>query len=208
MTWALHQPSGHPPEMTTKVVVRKKSLFRRIVNRVLHKLARTVPGSMTLRPALHRWRGVSIGRGVFIGDEVYLENEYPELLEIGDGTAIGLRSVIIAHVGRIATKKDQIGGRVIIGKNVWVGACSFISTSPGYRLTIGDGAVISACSVIVGKNVPAQAFVKPPPSEQVGIARVALTAARSYSQFLTGLRSPGADEDKEFEAELAVKKGL
>src|SRR5262249_7048085 len=61
----------------------QKNLLRRGSNRILHKLARAVPGSTTLRPALHRWRGVAIGHNVFIGDDVYLENEFPELVEIG-----------------------------------------------------------------------------------------------------------------------------
>ena len=173
--------------MTTNASIKSKSVMRRGVNRILHKLARVLPGSTTLRPALHRLRGVEIGRGVFIGDEVYLENEYPELIKIGDRTAIGLRSVIIAHVGRTGSQAGEFGGRVMIGNNVWIGACSFIAASPGASLSIGDGAVVGACSVIVNKNVPAQAFMLPPNAQQVGTARVALTAAHSYREFLGGL---------------------
>jgi acetyltransferase-like isoleucine patch superfamily enzyme len=156
-----------------------KNLLRRGSNRILHKLARAAPGSTTLRPALHRWRGVAIGHNVFIGDDVYLENEFPELVEIGDGTAIGLRTVIIAHVGRPDEQTGLVAGRIVIGKNVWIGACSFISTSPGTSLTIGDGAVIGACSVIVNKNIRPHAFVLPPATEQVSTERVTLTSARS-----------------------------
>jgi acetyltransferase-like isoleucine patch superfamily enzyme len=158
---------------------KQKNLLRRGSNRILHKLARAVPGSTSLRPALHRWRGVAIGHNVFIGDDVYLENEFPELVEIGDGTAIGLRTVIIAHVGQPDEKSGLVAGRIVIGKNVWIGACSFISTSPGTSLTIGDGAVIGACSVIVNKNIRPHAFVLPPVTEQVGTERVTLTSARS-----------------------------
>jgi acetyltransferase-like isoleucine patch superfamily enzyme len=136
---------------------------------------------------LHRLRGVEVGRGVFIGDDVYLENEYPELIKIGEGTAIGLRSVIIAHVGQTGSSAGELGGRVTIGKNVWIGACSFIAASPGAALSIGDGAVIGACSVIINKNVPTRAFVLPPVAQQVGTARVPLTSARSYREFLAGL---------------------
>jgi acetyltransferase-like isoleucine patch superfamily enzyme len=124
---------------------------------------------------------------VFIGDDVYLENEFPELVEIGDGTAIGLRTVIIAHVGRPDVNNGLLVGRVVIGKNVWIGACSFIAASPGASLTIGDGAVICACSVIVNTNVPAQGFVQSPTAQQVGTAHVDLVA-HSYTQFLAGLR--------------------
>jgi acetyltransferase-like isoleucine patch superfamily enzyme len=169
------------------VTTNQKNLLRRGANRILHKLARAVPGSTTLRPVLHRWRGVAIGHNVFIGDEVYLENEFPELVEIGDGTAIGLRTVIIAHVGQPDLKTGPVTGRVVIGKNVLIGACSFIPASPGVSLTIGDGAVIGACSVIINTNTPAHAFVKSPTAQQIATAHVALVG-HSYRQFLAGLR--------------------
>src|SRR5690242_10976575 len=113
---------------------QKKNPLRRGLNRLLHLLARFLPGATSLRPALHRLRGVKIGDGVFIGEDVYLENEYPEAVEIGSGSEIGLRSVLIAHF--------RGSGRLVIGKDVWVGACAFISSASGRTLTIGDGAVI------------------------------------------------------------------
>lgn len=175
--------------MTGSAPIERKSLQRRGLNRVLHKLARALPGSTSLRPALHRLRGVDVGPGVFIGDEVYLENEYPELIAIGEGTSIGLRSVIIAHTGWTGGKMSETSGRVVIGKDVWIGACSFIAASPGALLTIGDGAVIGACSVIINKNISSRAFVLPPVAQQIGTARVAFTRAHSYRQFLAGLRA-------------------
>jgi UDP-3-O-[3-hydroxymyristoyl] glucosamine N-acyltransferase len=156
-----------------------KRLARRALNRILHALARILPGATTVRPALHRMRGVKIGRGVFIGDDVYLENEYPEAVEIGDGTEIGLRSIIIAHF--------RSSGRVIIGKDVWIGAGAFIASASGRTLKIGDGAVIGACSVVTSDVAP-QVVIKPPAPEQIGIAHVPLPKARSYGHFLVGLR--------------------
>ena len=152
--------------VTASVTTNHKNLSRRIANRILHKLARAVPGSTTLRPALHRLRGLAVGQNVFIGDEVYLENEFPERIEIGAGTAIGLRTVIMAHVGRTDLKTGPVAGRVVIGKNVWIGAGSFIATAPGKSLTIGDGAVIGACSVILNDIRP-HAFILPPMAQQV-----------------------------------------
>jgi UDP-3-O-[3-hydroxymyristoyl] glucosamine N-acyltransferase len=77
---------------------------------------------------------------VFIGDEVYLENEYPEAVVIGSGAEVGLRSVLIAHF--------RGPGRLVIGKDAWIGACSVIASASGRTLTIGDGAVIGAGSVV------------------------------------------------------------
>lgn len=166
--------------------IKRKNILRRVVNRLLHALARILPGSTSIRPALHRLRGAKIGKGVFIGDGVYLENEYPENVEIGDGAQIGLRSVIIAHF--------RGPGRVLIGKDVWIGACAFVSTTSGRTLTIGDGAVIGACSVITA-NIPARAVLKPPMPQRVGTAHLALTSARSYRHFLLGLRPDRREAD-------------
>lgn len=177
----------------------KKNVIRRVSNRILHALARALPGATSVRPALHRMRGVKVGKGVFIGEDVYLENEYPEAVEIGDGTEIGLRSVLIAHF--------RGPGRVVIGKDVWVGACAFISSASGRTLTIGDGAVIGAGSVITS-DVPAKAVLKPPAPVIVGIAHVPLPKAKSYGHFLIGLRPTrgSAEERKEPERDLRTVK--
>src|SRR2546425_3486004 len=94
----------------------KKSFQRRVFNRVLHFLARHCPGSTGFRPLLHRLRGVKVGRNVFIGDDVYLENEYPEAVEIQDGVEISVRAIIIAHT--------RGAGKIIIEKDVYLGANS------------------------------------------------------------------------------------
>src|SRR5215469_12341119 len=83
-----------------------KPLIQRMLNRALHTAARILPGSVSLRPALHRWRGVAVSRKVFIGDEVYLENEYPECVEIGDSSEIGLRTVILCASARSGPRRD------------------------------------------------------------------------------------------------------
>src|SRR5580658_4290116 len=95
-----------------------KGPLKQLIGRILHLMARFVPGSMSLRPSLHRLRGVKIGKNVFIGDEVYLENEYPEQVEIQDGVQISIRVTILAHTrgpGRIILEKDSyIGPHVVV----------------------------------------------------------------------------------------------
>jgi hypothetical protein len=71
-------------------------------------IARFGSGATTFRPYLHKLRGVKIYGNVFIGDDVYLEYEYPEAVEIHDGAGIALRSTIIAHY--------RGPGKIIIGK--------------------------------------------------------------------------------------------
>ena len=155
-----------------------KPLLQRMLNRALHTAARSLPGSVSLRPALHRLRGVAVGRNVFIGDEVYLENEYPECIEIGDSSEIGLRTVILAHL--------RGPGRVVIGRNVWIGPCCLIASANGRTLTIGDGAVIAGACAITA-DVAERAFIKAPVAAPAGIAQVPL-ATSTYQQFLLGLR--------------------
>jgi acetyltransferase-like isoleucine patch superfamily enzyme len=121
---------------------------------------------------------VSIGRHVFIGDDVYLENEYPECIQIGDDCEIGLRTVIMAHL--------RGPGRVVIKKRAWIGPCCVIASANSRVLTIGEGAVIAGGSVVT-VDVPDRAFVKGPSSEIVATATIPL-ASSTYQEFLRGLR--------------------
>lgn len=157
----------------------RKGVLRRIVNRVLHAMARTVPGSMSIRPMLHRWRGVRIGRDVFIGDDVYLENEYPECIEIGDNVEIALRTVVLAHL--------RGPGTITIKSQAWIGACCLISTVNQRALTIGEGAVVGAGSIVTS-SVPDHVFVKPETIAPVATVSTPLAIAPSYLAFLRGLR--------------------
>ena len=156
-----------------------RSLPRRISNRLLHLLARFLPGSTSLRPFLHRLRGVKVGKGVFIGDEVYLDNEHPEAIELCEGALIGLRSTIVAHT--------RGPGRVVIGKNVVIGAGTTITCSGGKTLVIGEGSVICAGSV-VGSSVPPFTFCGSPRIKALATVTVPFTLKTSSDEFLRGLR--------------------
>src|SRR5262245_64091942 len=103
-----------------------KSFLRRVWNRLLHQLARLLPGATSVRPFLHRLRGVQIHGKVFIGDDVYLENEYPERIEIQDGVQIGLRTTIIAHT--------RGPSRIVIEENAFIGANCVIAAAPDKTL--------------------------------------------------------------------------
>ena len=157
----------------------RSSLPRRVCNRWLHLLARFLPGSTSLRPWLHRLRGVVISGRVFIGDEVYLENEYPESIELQDGALIGLRSTIVAHT--------RGPGRVIIGKNAVLGAGTLVVCSVGKTLTIGEGAVIAAGSV-VSNSIPPFTFCGGPRVQAIAQVTVPFTLETSHEAFLRGLR--------------------
>ncbi len=128
---------------------------------------------------LHRWRGVRIGRNVFIGDDVYLENEYPECIEIGENVEIALRTIVLAHL--------RGPGKVAIKRNAWIGACCLISVVNDRTLTIGEGAVVGAGSIVTG-SLPDRVFVRPEPPSPAATVSTPLAIAPSYLAFLRGLR--------------------
>jgi carbonic anhydrase/acetyltransferase-like protein (isoleucine patch superfamily) len=157
-----------------------KVLLRRMSNRVLHSLARFGPGSTTLRPLLHRWRGVRIGARVFIGDEVYIDNEFPECVEIQNDVQISVRAIIVAHT--------RGPGAVVIGNGAFIGPNAVLVSGAGRVLRIGEGAVIGAGSIVT-KSVPAGLFVAAPAPNPVARARIPLPLAETMEEFWAGLTS-------------------
>lgn len=157
----------------------QKSIFRRSVNRILHLIARFGPGASSFRPYIHKLRGVKIYGDVFIGDDVYLENEYPEAVEIHDGAQIVLRTTIVAHF--------RGTGKIIIGKNAWVGAGCTIAATPGQILNVGEGSVLAASSVVT-KNVPPFTMVGGVPAKPIMKVTVPMTLKTTMDEFKAGLR--------------------
>jgi len=137
---------------------------------------------MSIRPFLHRLRGVKIHGAVFIGDDVYLENEYPECIEICDGAQIALKSIILAHF--------RGPGKVIIGKNVRIGPNCVIAASHGKTLTIGEGAFLAA-SCVTTKDVPPYTLIGGVPGKPIAKITVPMTFTTSYEDFQKGLRPIG-----------------
>lgn len=156
----------------------EKSTLRRATNRILHLIARFAPGAMTLRPFLHKLRGVRIYGNVFIGDEVYIENEHPELIEIHDEAQIALRTTIVAHF--------RGTGRIIIGSKAWIGAGCIIATTPGVTLTVGEAAVIAAGSVVT-KDVPPFTMVAGVPAKPIARIKIPMTINTDFNEFKNGL---------------------
>ena len=156
-----------------------KSLLRKASNRFLHLLCRFLPGATTLRPFLHRLRGMKIGKDVWIGDDVYLENEYPECVEIHDGVMVGLRSTIVAHT--------RGAGKVIIGKNAFIGAGSTVVTSGGRPLVIGEGAVLMAASLVTGNIAPYTLYGHDPVKPLARVTKP-FTSCTTYEEFMSILR--------------------
>jgi acetyltransferase-like isoleucine patch superfamily enzyme len=154
-----------------------KNILRRIFNRVLHLAARVSPGAMSMRPFLHRLRGVRIHGTVWIGDDVYIESEYPERVELQDGVFLGMRATILAH-----TKGE---GSVVIEHDAFIGPHAVIICASGKTLRVGEGAVVTIGSVITSSVAP-RTIIAPPRAVPIGKSKVPYLRA-TYQEFVSGL---------------------
>ena len=101
-----------------------------------------------------------IGDNVSIGDrtEIHCGKE----IQIGDNTLISWDCCILDRDYHSFNSSMEATKRVIIGKNVWVGCRSMILKG----VTIGDGAVIAAGSVVT-KDVPEKCLVAGNPAKVI-----------------------------------------
>ena len=157
-------------------------MFANLLQRLCHKLAFILPGGSTIRPFLHRLRGIKIGKNVWISQLVYLDELHPEAISIGDNSSIGLRTSIFTHFYWGGRKKDKFG-KVIIDKNVFIGPHCLILPN----VHIGEGAVIKGGSVITN-NVPPYTFWAEPSGQVIAKVTVPLTPEHEYLEFVRGLR--------------------
>lgn len=158
--------------------------MNRIIGTGLARLASVAPGGSVIRPRLHRLRGVSIGDNVWIGHHVYLDELHPEALSIGNNCTIGIRTSIITHF-YWGPRHTASNGKVVIENDVFIGPHCVILPD----VTIGEGSVIQAGSVVT-RSVPPRTFWGPPPSGPLGVATVPLTPEHGMAGFLRGLRPP------------------
>jgi tetrahydrodipicolinate N-succinyltransferase len=86
-------------------------------------------------------------------------------------------------------------GRIIIGKNAAIGAGCMIVCAHGQTLTIGEGAVISAGSV-VGHDIPPYTLCGAPRIKAFAKVTVPLTVDQDYERFKRGLRPIKPEKEK------------
>ncbi len=171
-------------QITTRDVQNKiGALLRSLFQRFLHKLAFIAPGGSTIRPWLHRLRGVDIGQNVWISQYVYIDELHPEAVTIRDNCSIGLRTSIFAHSYWGSKRSTAEAGRVIIENDVFIGPHSVVL--PNVR--IGRGSVIKAGTAVTS-NVPEHTFWGLPAAGPLARVSVPLTSQHTFEEFRSGLR--------------------
>lgn len=121
-------------------------------------LSKILP-SLALKRFLLRLTGMKIGKDVSIGLGAMFDIFFPELITLGDNCIIGYNATILAHEFLI---KEYRTGAVVIGKNALIGANSTILAG----VSIGDNAVVSACSLI-NRDVKSNTFVGGVPAREI-----------------------------------------
>ena len=107
--------------------------------------------------ALHRMRGVKIGKKSHVARGVILDDRNPDLIKIGDGVAVTSGVMILCHQRDLSEYRPGMyamhcpfkEGQVVIEDGAHIGIGSIIM--PG--VTIGKGAIIGAGSVVT-RDIP------------------------------------------------------
>jgi acetyltransferase-like isoleucine patch superfamily enzyme len=173
-------------------------MLARARNRVLAKLR----GQPSLDELIAR--GLRLGSNVFVGDDVYFDPAFPWLIEIGDDVAIARTVVILAHdaAPRVGIGYTRIG-RVCLERGARIGHRTLIM--PG--VTIGEGSIVRACSVVT-RDVPAGTLVSGNPAKELATVaeyyddeRAAMENSPVFSR--EGWTIPGriSDENKRVQLE-------
>ena len=135
-----------------------KNPLRVCLNFFIIYSCRFIP-SLSLKNALYRAIGMKVGKNASVGLMAMFDIFFPELIEIGENSLIGYNTTILAHEYLI---EEWRSGSVIIGKDVMIGANSTVLAG----VKIGDGATISACS-LVNRDVAPDAFVGGVPAREI-----------------------------------------
>lgn len=146
-------------------------------NEILQKLAKSsvilIPAPLAvrmLRPMLHRWRGMTVGKNVSIDQEVIFDSVYPEKIHLADGCILANGVQIVVHKRDFSTYKvgDNVNdlGYVIEDTYVGKGATIGIGAIVLGGVRIGDGAVVAA-GALVTKDVDEYTMVAGIPAKTI-----------------------------------------
>lgn len=124
--------------------------LRIAINYLVVMMCKNIP-SLSLKNHIYRAIGMKIGRNVTVASGVMMDPYFPELIEIGDNSIIGMDALVITH--EFLHDRFRSGG-IVIGKDCMIGArCTVLA-----GVTLGDRTTISAMSLVC-KGTPTDSFV-------------------------------------------------
>ena len=125
--------------------------------RWLHVVARYVPLPPAARAALHRRRGVGVGRRVFIGSEVFIDDAVPSSVTLEDDVTVIAQTTILGHTyyprhfhRLLGDETTRAGLRTTIRRGAYLGLRSTILAG----VTVGEYAIVGAGSVVTEDVAP------------------------------------------------------
>ncbi|MGE5457764.1 MAG: acyltransferase [Methanococcaceae archaeon] len=130
-----------------------KFYLRYLISWILQTIAKICP-HYGISAKLQRMRGVKIGRHVYLGPRVNLDDLYPGLITIEDYVSIGMETMIFAHSNPRCSpylKTNHCPKEVkpvTVKTGAWIAPGSIILAG----VTIGENSVVGAGSVVM-KNV-------------------------------------------------------
>ena len=145
------------------------SFFWRLRKKVLKRWARNA-FFPAWRVQMLRWCGYSIGRDVYIADELIIAEELAERgnITIGDRASFAPRVTLVTsshpNESRIRPFAPVTQGPIVIEADAWLGAG--VVVLPGVR--IGRGAVVGSNSVVT-RDVPPLHVVAGQPAKTIRV---------------------------------------
>ena len=137
--------------------------------RWLHVVARHVPLPPAGRAALHRRRGVVVGRRVFIGSEVHIDDAVPSSVTLEDDVTVIGQTTILGHTyyprhfhRLLGDEETREGLRTTIRRGAYLGWRSTILAG----VTVGEYAIVAAGAVVV-EDVPPYTMVAGVPARVI-----------------------------------------
>jgi acetyltransferase-like isoleucine patch superfamily enzyme len=135
-------------------------------------LLRAVGAKVGARVVIYPGVWIAPGRNLTLGDDVDLAKDVLVTtsggVAIGDRTLVGYRTQILSTNHRVPPDRGRIFGagheraKVVIGSDAWIGANCIVTAG----VTIGDGAVVAAGSVVT-RDVPPFTIVGGVPARHI-----------------------------------------
>ena len=148
---------------------RGARVFGAVGRRWLHAVARYAPKTPAMRASLHRARGVRVGKRVFIGTEVFIDDAVPGSVTLEDDVTVIAQTTILGHtyypthfhrlLGDEETRADT---HTTVKRGAYLGLRSTILAG----VTVGEYAIVGAGSVVTS-DVPAYSLVVGVPAKVV-----------------------------------------